>query len=969
MPAAKPHHIDLQMPKHSVLRALDSGQGLPSNQIHKIARDSRGRLWLAGPAGLACFDGQTLLMHDRRNGLACQGLRSVAIGAQGVVWVGTDLGLEAIDAQGQPLSWMGWSRWSYGLVECINVVGAEIWVGGAHGVVCIDPQGGKGPEVTFQADIGFVRDVLPMSDATLLAASDSLGVVRIAERSWRPMQVPALAGRWIKRLAQGRPGELLVGTDAGVSVIDVASGAERHVLRVEGSANEVTALACGHNEVWVAFGSEVAAFSHDEVMSLPVTRHTLPSRVNDIHLDNHGNVWLATDTAGLHRVSCLRHAIKQINLGVPGAVFSIKAQPDAALDIGGENMNLGLSLSASAQAEVQCRAMPAATTVWDSLHTPEGHWLATHAGLYFAGKNSNYRRIGAHDPVLSAPARVLLARDDSLWVGTLRGLARLRDVAAEQGYEVRASDGQSFGYVYALHLDSQQRLWVATLGRGLWRETETGWMQVTVAPLTAQGNTYVVQEGPTGEILVVQDEQVVLLQAQGQQARLLQTAFPVAGWAAQWLDEQRIAIGASDGLRVVRSDNGHTMMRVQSLLDAQQWEFTNNRALLREGADRLLCGVNGGLVRVDLLRLQSLIYPPTVRLLDLKLDGVVQRVERGRCELAAGRWTLNARVSAAWLIDPPSVRFRFKLDSFDAQWSDLRAEPQTTYTCLPPGEYSLLVQAWSPLTGAGEEVEVCVIVVRAARNLLDTLRTSLRAPLAPRLDEALPQHELAARNAEMEQTLKLRDQQLQTGNEALQRASAELDRISPLDSLTGLLRRRSFDAVLVQELRRAERLRVPVSLLLMSLDHFRQANEALGVEQADAHLRTVAQTLKQQLRDATDTAARFGGDELAVVLAGAYAEEAARLAQRVQNALQVLALPNPGAPGGVLTASYGVAAVNLGERLSQAQWLARVHQTVKHAKQAGRNRLTLWSAALDAAELATPSAPLAPAAASGTPPD
>ncbi len=941
-----------------VVRAVDTSMGLSSNQIHRIAQDRLDRLWLAGPAGLACFDGHTVIHHDRRTGLACQGLRSADIAADGTVWIGTDLGLEAIDARGKPLSWIGWSQWPYGLCEHIDASGSDIWVGCAQGLACIDTSNPLGPRVKFHADIGFVRHIVRMSDGVVYAASDTQGVVRIEGAACRPMQYPSLYGRQVKRLAAGRPGELLVGTNAGLVVIELATGQALHALRLQDVSPDVTALACSATEIWVGFGRDLATFGLESPHTQPITHYTPGSRINDIRVDAHYNAWVATDTAGLCQISGLRHAIKRIDIGNPGAVFSIKARPNGQLEVGGEGLYSTLWLSDGGQVQhVHQPDMPA-TTVWDSLQTAQGHWLATHAGLFFATPGQAHQRAHAEDPVLGAPARVLLARDSELWVGTLRGLSRLRDGVAQ---EVRPVDGRAFGYVYAMCLDAQQRLWVATLGRGLWRETDKGWTAVLGGPLTETGNTYAVAHGADGQTVVVQDQHVVLLAAEhntAQAPRLIEQRFPVAGWSALWLDANRIAIGSSDGLRVLHVADGSVHTRVHSLLPGPQWEFTNNRALVADSQGRLLCGVNGGLVRVDLQRLQAMVYPPTVRLVDIAWEGVTTDLVNGRHEVRPDRWTMRARVGCAWFVDHANLRFRFKLEGFDADWSPLQPTPVITYTSLPPGDYQLLAQAWSPLTGLGDEIELLAVSVQRTLWASGWQRamTAVDRWYHHWVSDAASSDALNDRNQALEREIEQRVQGLKAANDALQHTRAELQYLKQTDELTQLTTRTRFEELLQQEMRRAGRLRVPVSLLLMNLDRFRAVNDSLGAATGDGHLRAIANLLRAQIREATDTACRINGDEFAVLLIGIFAEEAAQFARRVQSALQTLALPHPDVTSGRISASYGIFTLQPGEAVNHHKLLTRAGQALQQAKQGGRDRVVIWQASMQPVT-AAPSSP------------
>ena len=109
----------------------------------------------------------------------------------------------------------------------------------------------------------------------------------------------------------------------------------------------------------------------------------------------------------------------------------------------------------------------------------------------------------------------------------------------------------------------------------------------------------------------------------------------------------------------------------------------------------------------------------------------------------------------------------------------------------------------------------------------------------------------------------------------------EMRSLARHDHLTGLLTRREMDRVLEEELVRSHRYGHPVALILLDLDHFKQVNDTYGHVSGDAALRWVAAVVSQCARD-TDRAARYGGDELAVLLPETDHVGACVLAERIR---------------------------------------------------------------------------------------
>jgi diguanylate cyclase (GGDEF)-like protein len=127
------------------------------------------------------------------------------------------------------------------------------------------------------------------------------------------------------------------------------------------------------------------------------------------------------------------------------------------------------------------------------------------------------------------------------------------------------------------------------------------------------------------------------------------------------------------------------------------------------------------------------------------------------------------------------------------------------------------------------------------------------------------------------------------------------------DSLTGLANRRCFDETIAREVRRAERSGRPVSVIMIDIDHFKDYNDCYGHPGGDECLRAVARTIGDCPRRAGDLAARYGGEELAVVLPGSDLGTAYALADKMRLAVRGLALPQAPGIGGLVTFSAGVA--------------------------------------------------------------
>jgi diguanylate cyclase (GGDEF)-like protein len=169
------------------------------------------------------------------------------------------------------------------------------------------------------------------------------------------------------------------------------------------------------------------------------------------------------------------------------------------------------------------------------------------------------------------------------------------------------------------------------------------------------------------------------------------------------------------------------------------------------------------------------------------------------------------------------------------------------------------------------------------------------------------------------------------------RLHAELYRQATIDELTGLSNHRRLQQALDEEMARSRRFPAPLSLLILDIDDFKSVNDTHGHLQGDLVLREVARAVREHCRE-VDEAARYGGEELAVMLPGTRLEGAYRAAETIRRAIDDLRVPL--STGGVLrvTASFGIAELDR-ERMSKNELIAAADTALYEAKRRGKNRV------------------------------
>ncbi len=180
---------------------------------------------------------------------------------------------------------------------------------------------------------------------------------------------------------------------------------------------------------------------------------------------------------------------------------------------------------------------------------------------------------------------------------------------------------------------------------------------------------------------------------------------------------------------------------------------------------------------------------------------------------------------------------------------------------------------------------------------------------------------------------KSNEQQLMASQELLKRSLENLEVLSATDGLTGLHNRRAFEERLKDEFERARRYNLPLSLLMLDADRFKEFNDACGHPAGDHLLKEIALVLKSNAR-ANDIVARYGGDEFAVILPNTESDVALHLAERLRGSAKALCHPDQ-----PVTISVGVSALK-STMLEPHSLLVAADKALYDAKRKGRNQVS-----------------------------
>jgi diguanylate cyclase (GGDEF)-like protein len=867
-----------------VFKTLGPEQGLSGDRILSIYEDRRHRMWLGTDnAGLDCWEDGQVRVFTMRDGLPGNVVYTTFEDAEGSLWVGTNRGLARIrdgrvEAYPLPPAPGSPKNWYFAAAE--DGEGA-LWVGTYRGLYRI-----KGGSVKILTK----RDGLCSDDVYCLLYSS---------------QEKAL---W-------------VGTAEGVNRI--LGGRVEAFTQRQGLSSDIVESLCEDEEgsLWIGTSGGLDRLRDTKFVTIG-TRDGLPKDVAiSVMQSRDGSLWIATEGGGASRVKDGRIQNFSQRDGLAGKTVDTFCEArDGTLWLGVDVGGLVRWRNGRFEPYMSDKNQLVNTTITCLIEGDDGSlWVGTASGLCRVkdGKLIEYTK---KDGYSGGSANCLLEdRSGTIWIGTDgNGL----NAFSKGTFRVLTTkDGLSNDMVNALYEDGKGALWIGT-SKGLCRLKEGRFTRWTLKEGLFNDSIFVILQDDGGSLWMSCNKGVFRVSLQSLEA--------VARGESPLLECQ--AYGRGDGMGSSECNGG---------LQPSGWK-------LHDG--RLCFPTVKGVAIIDPARITINHQPPPVVLESMRVDGV-PKLLGGSLKLSPGRHRIEFRFTALSLIAPERQRFRCRLSGFDSDWLDLGERRDVVYTGVPAGMHTFRVVAcnndgvWNT-RGASVTFEqmprffetiwfmvICALVLLLAGVATVQIRTRRLRIRQARLEGLVEERtgQLAQANFE-----------LQERSFELERANRQLDQLSRQDDLTGIANRRHFEEAYDIEWRKARRLGIPLSLLMIDIDFFKPFNDTYGHHAGDECLKSVAAVLAGALHRAGDLVARYGGEEFVAVLAGQETAAAACMAEGLREKIEAMAIPTVASEvAKVVTVSIGVAAAKPGEAGAPAALLIAADKALYQAKRSGRNRISV----------------------------
>ncbi|MFT7773992.1 two-component regulator propeller domain-containing protein [Roseateles sp.] len=894
---------------------LQQPGALPDNYVQSLHGDAAGRLWVGtSAAGLLRHDPATdrfvAVPVGGPQGLSHVSVRQIADDGAGGLWVVTDGGLDHLDpASGRVEHASAPGAWAEAAGARVWTVlldhRGQLWIGSAAGLFR-RPTAGAPLEAVALAPGRVVQPQALAQDGTgqIWVGSLHEGVFLLGREGDAPaieVRETGMGGKGdlftnnqITRLLEVQPGEMWVATlGQGAVAVDIQSHETRRIRHVPAwpvslADNALRTLYRDRSGlVWVASNRGLSRY--DPRQDGVLTRLGASADVGDA-LDSRfisteiswilpmpdGRLWLATHKSG---VDILDADGARVSGLLPDA-----SRPESALP---SDIVLGMVRAADGSV-----------------------FIATKRGLYRAdadGRRVKRIRLAGRDPAASTWA--LLADGNTLWIGgQFDGLWRLDLTSGRSAAVVPAAPGLTDQRIMVLARGAAGELWVGTrnglnrvdpIGNGVVRypagPTQPRGLSagfVTALMLDAEGRLWVGSYGGGIDVLPAHGH------ADATRRLGLAQGLPDGTVNALLQDLQgRVWASTDDGL--ARIDTGtmtvHALRRAEGVVFPTYW----TGAAARTERGELLFGGAGGMTVVLPEKLQAWDYRPQVLVADVQVGGhsvALAPSDSAMLAVPADGNSLAVEFSSSDFSAPERNRYAYRLEGFDAGWMAADSSRRlAAYTNLPPGDYMLRLRASNRDGQWGERELALPVRVGAAWHQTWWFRAVLALGLVLLLMAAVAARTrlLRHRQLELEHKVRERTAELRALHQALEEKSAQLELSSVTDPLTGLHNRRflsdHIDQDLAASLRRSQEtlaaggqpLDTDNVFLLLDIDAFKRINDRHGHAAGDAVLVQFGARLRSVLRE-SDYLVRWGGEEFLAVARDTDRARAEELAERMR---------------------------------------------------------------------------------------
>jgi ligand-binding sensor domain-containing protein len=685
--------------------------GLPQNSVRVIRQTRNGYLWLGTEEGLVRFDGVRFSVYSTRNVPAFRQntVEAIAEGTDGSLWVGTANGLLrkkgeifqsyhvrdglpddsvlALLVDREDTLWIGTERHgvlrrsqerflpalgrAQGLpgdrvIALAQSGDGAIWVGTDGGLARLD----KGGVTSLRRSDGLpgnrVTDLFAARDGSLWVAT-AAGVARVLDGRVQATfsQREGLSDAVVGSLAEDREGSLWIGTNGG-GLYRLRGGAIERFRATEGLPSDLvlTLFEDREGSLWIGTDGGGLSRLRDSPFVSYTRRDGLSNEfVRGVLEDSEGTVWMGTRGGGLNRLRDGRFSVLTTRDGLPNdSVSALWQARDGALWVGTAAGGLARWKDGRLTALPRLAGSPS-RTIRVLLEDRRGAlWIGTEGQGLARLEEGRFSPLPWADGLAGENVNSLCEdAQGALWIGTTAGLYRWENEKLTAFHE---SDGLSSDSIRSLLADPDGTLWIGTSGGGLIRFSGGRFASVAARQGLFDDLVFTILDDHRGSLWMSCNRGVFRV------ARKDLNEF----FGGRRAGVASVSYGEADGMKSAECNGSY---------QPAGWRG-------RDG--RLWFPTIRGIVAVDPAAIHVNAESPPVVLERVVADGRDVDPTAGQT-LLPGTRSVEFHYTGLSFLGTDRVRFRYRLDGFDADWVDAGTRRVAYYTHVPPGKYVFRVVA------------------------------------------------------------------------------------------------------------------------------------------------------------------------------------------------------------------------------------------------------------------------------------
>ena len=703
--------------------------GLPQSTAYSVYQDTRGYLWVGTESGVARFNGTKFTVFDRTSGLPGNNVRSVIEGSDGNIWVGTDKGVGIFNG----VKWRTITAKDGLKGEAVLKLVADskgsVWAANnEHGVNIISLKGDKVSVENIDSKMGlandFVLDIYHEANGTTWVAMIG-GLSTITFANGKPTiqnvgNTISIPSNLFSCIDQDADGNIWLGTlDAGAFRLKRA-GKGYSVAPFgpqQGIADpKIWDIRCeAGNQVW--FGTNDNGLYHYSKAGLRniTIKNGLPGNlILAIYRDRNRNLWLGSMN-GLSLLKGFHLMHYSVEDGLPGKqVMALKYSGDNTLWVGGDGKGLakvsfsldkmrsqivgagsGFMSTQVSSIDVDGRGNLIVGTYGDGLALQQGgrfKYLANYDGLasddincvlwskfgsIYAGTNVGYNEIKSNkiytinetSGLIHPEVQTVIADlNGTIWMGTMGGLARFQPQGEGNYRDFNEKEGLSDLRINALAVDRLNRIYIGTTS-GVFRYDE-------------------------------KTDTIVSLLSSSLNAKAVNSLL--------FYNDTTLIVGTTLGFNRVIFDKSLTApVKVVAYDKSNGFKFSETKvnAICKDSHNQVWFGTVNGLTRYQPELEDTITETPQVHITGVRLS--FEAVDWKSKGFSLSEWfsvpqqlVLNYfqnhvtfDFDGLFLKNPEKVRYRYKLEPSEKNWSPASSSNSVTYPGLNDGDYTFMVSA------------------------------------------------------------------------------------------------------------------------------------------------------------------------------------------------------------------------------------------------------------------------------------